>query len=90
MGEIIKSQFNIGHRVSVPDSHSSNFITCASNEVASRAFYDMDELLLEGVVVRRLDDELRVGASWDNCKLTAKAHTKACSLQLKFGTRTCG
>ena len=72
--------------VLIPVSRSSNFITCASIELASRAFDDMDELLLEGVVVRRLDDELRVGASWDNCKLVARAHAKACSLQLKFGT----
>ena len=47
----------------------------------------MDELLLEGVVVRRLDDELRVGASWDNCTLIARTHAEACSLQLKFGKR---
>ena len=50
----------------------------------------MDELQLEGVVVRRLDDELRVGASWDNCTLIARPHAKACSLQLKFGKRILG
>ena len=45
----------------------------------------MSELLLEGVVVRRLDDELRARASFDNCTLIARAHDKACSLQLKLG-----
>ena len=47
----------------------------------------MNELVLEGVVVRRLDDELRIAASWDNCTLIARPHAKACSLQLKFGKR---
>ena len=52
----------------------------------------MDEFLLKGVTVRKLDDELRVGASWDNCTLIVRPHPKACSLQLKFGKRvySCG
>ena len=29
----------------------------------------MEEFLLKGVTVRKLDDELQVGASWDKCKL---------------------
>ena len=45
----------------------------------------MDECLLKEVTVRKLDEELRVGASWDNCTLIARSHAKACSLQLKFG-----
>ena len=48
----------------------------------------MDEFLLKGVTVRKLDDELRVGASWDDCTLIARPHAKACSLQLKLGKRT--
>ena len=49
----------------------------------------MDELLLEGVVVSRLDNKLREVASWNNCTLIARPHAKACSLQLKFGKRVC-
>ena len=45
----------------------------------------MEEFLLKGVTVRKLDDELQVGASWDNCKLIARQHAMVCSLQLKFG-----
>ena len=48
----------------------------------------MDELLLEGVVVSRLDDRLREGASWDGCTLIARPHAQACSLQLKLGKRS--
>jgi len=47
----------------------------------------MDELVLEGVVIRRLNEELREEGSWDNCTLIARPHGKACSLQLKSGER---
>ena len=47
----------------------------------------MDECLLKEVTVRKLDEELRVGASWDDCTLIARPHAKACSLQVKFGKR---
>lgn len=43
----------------------------------------MEDVHLQGVIVRKLDDELRVAASWDNCTLTARPGAKECSLQVK-------
>ena len=48
----------------------------------------MDELLLDDMVVRKLNDELSAGESWKNCTLIARPRAKGCSLQLKFGKRT--
>jgi len=48
----------------------------------------MEELVLEGVVVRRLDEELRAEGLSDNCTLIARPHSKACSVQLKCGECT--
>ena len=48
----------------------------------------MEELNLQGVTVRKLDDELRAASSWDNCTLVARPGAKECSLQLKCGECT--
>ena len=49
----------------------------------------MDDLLLDGVVVRKLNDELSAGASWNNCTLIARPRVNGCSLQLKIGKCVC-
>ena len=48
----------------------------------------MEELNLQGVIARKLDDELRAAASWDNCTLVVRPGAKECSLQLKCGRCT--
>ena len=49
----------------------------------------MDRLLLKGVVVRKLNDELCTETSWENCSLTALPQDEACLLQVKLGKCVC-
>ena len=56
------------------------FCLCYYNLTYNKA---MEEVHLQGVIVRKLDAELRVAASWDNCTLTARPGAKECSLQVK-------